>query len=658
MKAEALLEIEDHFCGAGGTTTGAQRVDGVQVVHAANHSRICIATHSSNYPEIEHSLADIPTLDPRRQAPNAAVLLTSPECREHSYAKGRPKDDPSLFDPTGEQTAERSRSTMDEVPRWAEIKRYRAIVVENVPQILHWCEPRRSRHPRRCRCGVTFRAWLRDMANLGYEHRKCYFNSAFFPPTPQSRDRIYIVFWRRGQRAPNLDYFPPCFCEQCGRVLAGVQTPKPHLRAPDAVRLAWSPHDTVWGRYGEQYYYACIECGARANPAITPAAYAIEWWRKAVKIGERAAHGLAPLRPGTLARIERGRRRLARRPLVVPLDYLTRPETRRPRDVVDPLATITAQQRSALVVQVAGNLGRVQSDGTITREQTSKAWPVAEPLRTVHGTLDRALVVSNMAHNVPRPATAEPTPSVTTGGRLGLVVHVGGQQGQSRTARGTGEPLHAITTENHRALIVANREHSSPREAATEPLPTLTTINSVYLADGLVVPYRAHTRERSAREEELHTITAEGNQHYLLTSGEGEQRLVIANYGSPEGPESKQGWVRDAQESLLGTVTTRDSHAVVTLRGDGQGHGVDEPLPTCATVEQHTLVGLEVPIEECTFRMFEPSELGRGMVMHLNARGEAYVVHGTRREQCQQYGNAVTPPVMTFIVTAIRDSLA
>ncbi len=82
MKAEDLLEIEDHFCGAGGSTTGALLVDGVRVVRAANHSALAIATHSSNYPEVEHSLGDIPSMDPCR-GPKAAVLITTPECRAH-----------------------------------------------------------------------------------------------------------------------------------------------------------------------------------------------------------------------------------------------------------------------------------------------------------------------------------------------------------------------------------------------------------------------------------------------------------------------------------------------------------------------------------------------------------------------------------------------
>ncbi len=622
MNADTVMRIEDHFCGAGGSTTGAKGVEGVEVVHAANHSRVAISTHSTNYPEVEHTLGDIPTLDPRRHSPLADVLITSPECKEHSYAKGRPKDDPSLFDPTGDQTAERSRSTMDEVPRWAEIKRYQAVIVENVPQIVHWCEPRRSGHRRGCRCGVSFRGWLRDMTNLGYEHRKVYLNSGFFPPVPQSRDRIYIVFWRRGQRVPDLDYYPACWCESCGRVVPGVQAPKAHLKKPDPVRLAWGPHDTVWGRYGAQYIYACVECAQRANPAFIPAGTAIEWWREAVLIGEREEHGMRPLEPSTLARIRRGVERLPQRPMVVPLDYLTSPESRTARDVIDPLSTITAQHRTALVVQVAGNLGRMHPDGSIERHSPLKAWHIDEQLRTISTTLDRALVTAQPGSEAS--ACAEGVP--------GLIVPAGGP---AREARTPSEPLNTILTRESSGIV----KFGSP----------------------LVVPYRANTKIARADSDQLHTITAEGNQHYLLEHPDGQQRFIMANYGSPAGPASKQGWLRPADERPLGSITTADSHAVVTLRGDGQvRHAATEQMPTCATVEQHTLVAVpdSIAVENCTFRMFEPSEIARGMVMHINSHGDPYIVHGTRRQQVNQYGNAVTPPVMTWLITQLRNALA
>ena len=61
-----MLRIEDHFCGAGGNTTGALLVDDVEVVHAANHAPPAIATHSSNYPTVEHTCGDIPSMEPKR----------------------------------------------------------------------------------------------------------------------------------------------------------------------------------------------------------------------------------------------------------------------------------------------------------------------------------------------------------------------------------------------------------------------------------------------------------------------------------------------------------------------------------------------------------------------------------------------------------------
>jgi DNA (cytosine-5)-methyltransferase 1 len=405
----------------------------------------------------------------------------------------------------------------------------------------------------------------------------------------------------------------------------GVQTPKAHLQKPDAVRLAWGPHDTVWGRYGEQYYYACAECAKRANPAITPAAYAIEWWREAVPIGEREQHGMPPLRSGTIARIKRGLARLPERPLVVPLDYLTQPASRSARDVVDPLATITGQHRSALVVQVAGNLDRLHKDGTIERDSAMKAWPVREQLRTISTTIDRALVAQH------------PVGDLIEGKDHDEIVRaeIVPEPGPVTTARSPDELLNTLEATQAAEVV----EFGSP----------------------LVVPYRANTRIARGDQDQLHTITAVGNQHYVLNHPDGQLRLITANYGSPDGPASKQGWLRCADERTLGSITTADSHAVVTLRGEGQvRHAAGEPMPTCATVEQHTLVGVPQPVavEQCSFRMFEPSEVGRGMVMHLNAHGKPYIVHGTRRQQVNQYGNAVTPPVMTWLVTQLRNALA
>lgn len=598
--------VEDHFCGAGGSTTGAHMVPGVRVVHAANHSKRSIETHTANYPDVEHSLADIPTMDPARDAPRAHILITTPECKAHSYARGRPKDDPSLFDPKGDETAERSRATMWEVPRWAEVRGYGVIIVENVPQVVDWCgtPAHTPKATDKCNCGTSYLQWMREMDKLGYDHKIMWLNSMFFPPTPQSRDRVYHVFWRRELREPELEYRPIAWCPNCETLVNATQTFKPQAHP---VLNGSRPRPC---RYGQQYFYACPQCGEKANPAITPAASAIDWSIEGLKIKDREK----PLAAGTMARIERGLELIGRRPQVVPLDYLTRPHDKKTRSVDSPLATLTAQHTNGLVVHVGGNLSE--------RAGQTRAHGDDEPLRAITGTRDRAIVVSNMNNNVPKVAASEPMAAVTTGNKL--------------------------------AVVVANRENAVPRVADDQPMPTATTINSLYLLEPLVVPYRKHTRVAGV-DEEMHTITAEGNQHYLLTPDRG---VVVSNYGSPKGPANKQGWARRADEEALGTLTTRDSHAIVTLRGEGQARPVSAPLTTLACVEQQTVVSIEDAIQEATFRMFEPHEIGAGMVMRYNATGGLYIVHGTRREQVQQYGNAVTPPVMTWLVSEAKTVLA
>ena len=61
-----MLTLTDLFCGAGGSSTGAEMVPGVEVVMAVNHWRLAVATHAANHPGTAHDCADISQVDPRR----------------------------------------------------------------------------------------------------------------------------------------------------------------------------------------------------------------------------------------------------------------------------------------------------------------------------------------------------------------------------------------------------------------------------------------------------------------------------------------------------------------------------------------------------------------------------------------------------------------
>jgi len=170
---------------------------------------------------------------------------------------------------------------MWDVPRFAEIHRYQAVIVENVVDAWHW-EP--------------YRAWLMAMDCLGYDHQAVMLNSmhaqAFGVGAPQSRDRMYIVFWRRGNQRPDLARVtsPPAVCSQCGPVRA---------------RQTFKRPDRSWGRYRAQYVYRCPNLACRysvVEPTFRPAADIIDWDLLGQRIGDRDK----PLADKTMARIQAG----------------------------------------------------------------------------------------------------------------------------------------------------------------------------------------------------------------------------------------------------------------------------------------------------------------------------------------------------------------
>jgi DNA (cytosine-5)-methyltransferase 1 len=356
------LSVTDMFCGAGGSSLGAH-ANGLNVRLAMNHWKRAIETHNTNFPDTDHACTDIQACEPRAFYATD-ILVASPECTNHSLAKGvkRKRAQIDAFDSVVAKPEEiRSRATMWDVPRFAEVHRYRAIVVENVPDARHW---------------VMFDAWLMAMHALGYAHQCVYLNSKFAHPTPQSRDRMYVVFWQKGNRAPDLEIRPSAPCGRCGDVEA-VQS--------------WKPGRN-WGRYGRQYLYCCPRCGTAVEPYYFAALNVIDWSLPATRIGDRKT----PLRPKTLARIAYGMERFGRQPLVV--------HTR-----------MTHAVRNAVVINTSHGAMDARSQSAL----------LAMPTQTTAQELGIALppllvpAGSNPGHAVP---ATEPTPTLTTSDRLAVVV--------------------------------------------------------------------------------------------------------------------------------------------------------------------------------------------------------------------------------------------
>jgi DNA (cytosine-5)-methyltransferase 1 len=166
------LTVTDLFYGAGGSSSGLVAA-GFKVVIAANHWQQAIDSHQINHPETDHSSADIPQVTPA-YFPRTDILWASPECTNHSVAKGVKRQratEEALFELDGnaklaDEAANRSRATMWDVPRFAEHHQYQAIIIENVVDAAKW---------------VPFPAWLMTMELLGYEHEQVWLNSGVRP---------------------------------------------------------------------------------------------------------------------------------------------------------------------------------------------------------------------------------------------------------------------------------------------------------------------------------------------------------------------------------------------------------------------------------------------------------------------------------------------
>ena len=283
-KKNSYLTATDQFCGAGGTSSGVKAA-GVEVKMALNHWPLAIKTHNTNHPDTDHDCTDISACDPRRY-PSTNLLFTSPECTNHSQAKGKKKatNQTALFEPDlPDEAAERSRATMWDVVRFAEFHDYEIVVVENVVEVRRW---------------VLWESWLRSMQSLGYEWKALYLNSMFFHPCPQSRDRIYIVFWKKGNTAPDLDYRPVAPCPTCGD--------------REAYQW-WKRPDKKWGKYKAQYRYRCSGCSEVVTPYYYCAMNLIDWTHPIQRIGDRKR----PLAKKTIARIEHGLKKYANSQMIV-----------------------------------------------------------------------------------------------------------------------------------------------------------------------------------------------------------------------------------------------------------------------------------------------------------------------------------------------------
>lgn len=568
------------FCGAGGFTTGAKRAyRNMKMRYALNHWDRAIQTHSANYPETEHILAEIDETRPE-YCGHTTFLLASPECTNHSLAKGAQRKHlnqmrlPLEDEPPLPSEAEiRSRCMMWDPLRWAAKNRYMFIVLENVVDVAFWDE-----------YDEWLRSWKRIDKDLQYEFAILYLNSMFFPPTPQSRDRWYFVAWQKGLRPPKLDYRPKAYCQVCSGVIDAVQS--------------WKRPEHPWGRYGKnrQYVYRCPRCASEVLPYYCPAFNAIEWSFPTQKIGERDK----PLAPKTMERIRYGMEKFRGAPFTTQLNKTT---TRSFPMLTGVFPTQTGDNGQALIdpsVPFMLSLSHAGSGYVYSLDQSM-------PTQTARHETGMALppaFLFGMNHE----------PRVTE----------------------MWEAMDTQTTYDDTAIVQGPSEQYSP----------------------FILDHLAEYRPRDLYWA-LSTMCASGNHQSIIFPP-----FITELHGTSHARE-----VTDALSTLCaggqhhGLVTPPAGALpawLVSYYNNGQMIQVSHPSPTMTTHDRCGLLTGSSPastmidILECGFRMLQPDpEIKRAM-----AFPETYIVTGTRREQVKLYGNAVTSPVVEWIIRQCLEALA
>lgn len=162
-----MIRTLDMFCGAGGGSAGA-RAAGAEIVAGVDMYSIAAKTFAANFPDahvINHRLEEVDLDSLEAKIGDIELLLASPECTNHTCAKGSaPRD-------------EASRATAMLVVHYAKLLRPRWLVLENVIHMRPWSR---------------YGELKRNLTDLGYKLHEHVLDSADFG-VPQRRRRLFLV---------------------------------------------------------------------------------------------------------------------------------------------------------------------------------------------------------------------------------------------------------------------------------------------------------------------------------------------------------------------------------------------------------------------------------------------------------------------------------
>lgn len=428
--------IVDNFAGGGGASTGIEMATGMSVDIAINHDPEAIKMHKANHPSTRHYCESVWDVDPIKACKGHPVGLAwfSPDCKHFSKAKGgKPKD-------------KNIRGLAWVTCRWAALVRPRVIMLENVEEFKTWGPLNRSHRPIKKKQGETFKKFVRQLEELGYEVQTKELVAADYG-APTKRKRFFMVARCDGQP---------------------ITWPE-HTHAP-------ADSEEVKKGLCKPYVGACTEIDfSLPCPSIFDTSEEIK-----EKYGIRAVR---PLATKTMERIARGLKKFVldnAEPFIVQCnhsganwDYC--------RNMNEPLPTITAKHGFGIVEPII-------SPYMGTNTTNHPGGDCRDPIHTITTGNQQCVVAPTLIqyhsetadNDVRGQKLDQPLNTVDGSNRYGLVTsflhkyYDGGYQGAGDTL---ANPLPTITAWDHNSICAASliqlNNHCDGRDIK-EPLPTIT----------------------------------------------------------------------------------------------------------------------------------------------------------------------------------------
>ena len=626
MKNKTYL-VADLFCGAGGSSTGAQKaiaeIGGTMDLVAINHWNTAIATHTANHPTARHLVEDVSMVDPETVVEEGRLdlLMASPECTFYSRARG------------GKPVHDQGRMNPWAIHNWLTKMDVNCVLIENVPEFVTWGPLDPDGRPDKKHQGEHFQAWFLTFHALGYKAEWRMLNAADYGDAT-SRKRFFLMARKDGNP---------------------VVWPEPSHAKGD---VGMFPGRLPWR-------------GAREI---------IDWSNPGRSLLDDPKYRKKPLSEKTRRRIVRGLERFGGplAPLYIRLLDL-------PGDAPTATANTNGQASSPFILNRGGENGSSRTHSVedpvptaTTRGAGYLIQPESEPF-----------ICANRNHNLPK-GLDEPIPSATTAHGGGSFLVAPGIQpfmlGQQTNAapRSTDDPAPTVAAAGAISLIqpsIVEYYGASYARSIEEPLSVVTAKGRKHgLVSPTLVEYYGQS-DAADIDEPLPTVTTRARH------GLANPTLVEVNHGASS--SNADNHRTRSVDDPLGTITSKRSTGVVTPvakpyivpnfgERDGQEpriHDIDDPMPAVTSRGAGSLVApvLVEPILkqlrdanvdpqrvvlvdgqpyllDIRFRMLQNHELARAMGFEDDETSYEFV--GNVTEVTKQIGNAVPVHLAAALVKA------